>query len=136
MATQYVRYAGPVHRRVISEADWRSVRLTGDTVVWDASNGFAVPLSQFTEKQIEVAIKPDLHLFVTTVEEDFKPTPAPYDMTPREHRQWLENPVDVPALLEGLATGSTDLSAVPSVPSTPATDTTDATKASGKGSGR
>jgi hypothetical protein len=117
MATRYVRYVGPVHRRVISETDWRAARLKGNTVGWEASNGFAVPLDQFSEDQIKRAISTDPNFVITAEDEEFQPTPGPYDMTPREHRQWVENPVDVPALLDGHAAGSVDLSQVPSVPS-------------------
>lgn len=127
--TQYVRYIGPSHRRVISAHDWKGARLTGDTVSWEASNGFAVPLDQFSETQIEKAIKPDANFVITAEDEEFEPVAGPGDMTPREHAQWLENPVDVSDLIEGLAAGSTDLSRVPSVPAAAAPNggrTTDA----------
>lgn len=120
MTTRYVRYVGPVHRRVITESDWKGARLQGTTVVWEASNGFAVPLDQFTDEQIKKAIEKDSNFTITGEDEDFEPQPAPYDMTPREHRQSIENPVDVPAILEGVATGSVDLSEVPSVPASSA----------------
>lgn len=118
--TRYVRYVGPAQRRAISEADWKGARLKGDTMVWEASNGFAVPFDLFSEEQIKKAITPDLNFVVTDEDDDFEPTPGPYDMTPREHRQWVENPVDVPALIDGLSSGSVDLSTVPSVPATAA----------------
>ena len=116
MGKQYVRYVGPVHRRVITDADWKSVRISAETVVWEASNGFAVPLSVFTEEQISKAIKPDSGFVITAEDEEFEPVAGPYDMTPREHVQWVENPVDVVELLNGLSDGSKDLSTVPSVP--------------------
>lgn len=113
---RFVRYVGPAHRRMISSADWKSGRMSGDTVVWDASNGFVVPIDQFSDEQIKKAIEPDASLMIVEMDDDFEVKPGPYDMTPREYAQWVENPVDVPALLEGVAAGSVNLSDVPSVP--------------------
>lgn len=99
--TQYVRYVGKAHRRVITAADWRSIRLTGEQHIWESQNGFAIPLDQFTEDQIKKAIGPDKDFVITNEDEDFQPTYGPADMTPWELNQSVENPVDVIALLNG-----------------------------------
>lgn len=96
---KYVRYTGRAHRRVISQADWRGARLKGDQVIWEAQNGFAVPLDQFTDEQIKKAIEPDPDLVIT--EGGFEPSFSNQDMTPWELQQSVENPVDVMALLNG-----------------------------------
>lgn len=101
MATRYVRYVGPAHRRVISSADWRSVRVNADQIVWEAQNGFALPVDMFTEDQIKRAIEVDEHLVITEEGDGFEPTYRPYDMTPRELRESIENPVDLVAVLNG-----------------------------------
>lgn len=117
---QYVRYVGAAHRRVISASDWRSARLTGDQVVWEAQNGFAVPLDLFTEKQIETAIKPDPDLVITGEDEEFQPTPRPVDMTPRELAYTLENQVDLVAVLNGDAPAPAGISGASTGASAPA----------------
>jgi hypothetical protein len=86
---RYVRYVGPSHQRMILASDWKSVGLTGPTFVWNAQNGFAVPLEHFTEDQIRKAIEPDSTLIVTGEGEDnqdeFVPDlSATRDMTPAE----------------------------------------------------
>lgn len=105
---RYVQYVGKAHRRVITSDAWRSIRLRGEDAVWDAQNGFAVPLDRFTDEQIKQAIEPDPDLVIT--DEDFKPTFSPADMTPWELKQSIENPVDVVALLNATDTRSTNVS--------------------------
>lgn len=121
---RYVKYVGLSHRRMITSGDWRSVGITGDTVVWEASNGFAVPLDQFTEDQIRKAIDTDDSLVITGDDEDFTPKPLPGNMTPAQATQAVENPVDVLALANGDADVSTDDSGVAGAPGGDAPTTT------------
>jgi hypothetical protein len=101
MATRYVRYVGAAHRRVITAADWRSVGVKGDQVIWEAQNGFAVPLDQFNDAQIKKAIERDSGFTITAEDDEFEPHHSPVDMTPRELQQSVENPVDLVAILNG-----------------------------------
>ena len=105
---RYVKYIGPSHIRQITTADWRSVGITGDPVVWSAQNGFAVPLDVFTDDQVLKAIDDDPYLVITGGDEDFTPTPQQRDMTPAQVVQATENPVDVVGMLEGHDNVSTD----------------------------
>lgn len=98
---RYVKYVGLSHRRMITAADWRSIGLTGDTVVWEARNGFAVPADQFSDEQMRKAIEPDQDLILTGDDEDFAPKPQYSDMTPAQLTQTAENPVDVVAVADG-----------------------------------
>lgn len=102
---RYVKYIGLSQMRVLTAADWRRAGLTGDTVVWNAFNGFAVPLDQFNEDQIRKAFEPDPNFVITGEGEDqekeFEPQPQSRDMTPSELEQATENPVDLIALMEG-----------------------------------
>jgi hypothetical protein len=86
---RYVRYVGLAHQRQISAHDWAQVGIKGETVVWNAFNGFSVPLDRFTDEQIDRAIKSDGTFVITGEGEDnqdeFKPdTSATRDMTPQE----------------------------------------------------
>lgn len=110
MGTRYVRYTGQAHRRVITPQDWRSVRLSGDQVVWEAQNGHAVPLDVFTEEQIKRVINPDQDLIITDEDEDFEPFFSSMDMTPRELALSQDSPVDVLSVLDGTA------GPIPSIP--------------------
>jgi hypothetical protein len=67
---RYVRYVGLAHVRQISAADWRTAGITADSVQWDAFNGFAVPLDQFTDHQIQRVIRPDTGFVITGEGED------------------------------------------------------------------
>jgi hypothetical protein len=97
---EYVEYVGLAHRRVITDHDWRSIGIgDGSFVIWHAQNGFAVPAHLFTDRQLEKAIEPDPDFVVR----DFTPTPRPGDMTPRELRESVENPVDVLDMLNQAA---------------------------------
>lgn len=98
---RYVRYIGLSHRRMITSGDWRSVGITGDTVVWEAANGFALPLDAFTDDQIRKAIDPDDNLVITGDDEDFTPEPVRGDMTPAQALQTTQEPVDVLAVANG-----------------------------------
>lgn len=91
---RYVRYIGLSHQRMITAQDWRSVGINGDTMLWNAQNGFALPLELFTDDQVRKAIEPDAG-FVITGEEDFTPSPMARDMVPAEAAQAAEAPVDV-----------------------------------------
>lgn len=128
---RYIKYVGLSHRRMISASDWRSVGIAGDTVVWDASNGFAVPLDVLTEDQIRKAIEPDAGFVITGGDEDFTPAPQTRDMTPAEVAQATEAPVDVVALADAGPNVSEDVSRASGAPggAAPSTVTT------GKGSG-
>jgi hypothetical protein len=128
---RYVKYVGLSHRRMITAQDWRSVGITGDTVVWEASNGFAVPLDQFTEDQIRKAIEPDQSFLVTGDDEDFTPVPQRGDMTPAQADQVAENPVDVLALANAGSDVSTGESGASGAPGGDAPTTT----GTGSGSG-
>jgi hypothetical protein len=92
---RYVRYVGLAHVRQITADDWRRSGLNGDTVQWDAFNGFAVPLDQFNDDQIRKAIESDSSFIITGDEdEEFEPdtTTATVPMTPQQ----LEGPrVDI-----------------------------------------
>jgi hypothetical protein len=105
---RYVKYIGPAHIRQITAADWRSVGITGDQVVWSAQNGFAVPLDVFTDDQITKAIDDDPYLVVTGGDEDFTPTPQVRDMTPAQVVLVTENRVVVVGMLEGADKPSAD----------------------------
>lgn len=107
---QYVRYIGAAHRRVITSGEWRSAKLKGDQVVWEAQNGFAVPLDMFSEDQIKRAIEPDPDLVITGEDEEFEPAYSPVDMTPRELIQSVENPIDVVGVLNGDVPAPTGIS--------------------------
>lgn len=98
---RYVKYVGLSHRRMITAADWRSIGITADAVVWEARNGFAVPADQFTDDQMRKAIEPDQDLILTGDDEDFTPAPQHMDMTPAQLVQTTENPVDVVAIGDG-----------------------------------
>lgn len=82
---RYVKYVGLAHERQITAADWRSVGIAGDAVVWNAYNGFAVPLDAFTDDQIRKAIENDSTFVITGDDEDFQPDmSATRAMTPQE----------------------------------------------------
>ena len=86
---RYVRYIGLAHQRQITAADWRTVGINADTVVWNAFNGFAVPLEMLTDEQIRKAIEPDQNFVITGEGEDqddeFKPDlTATHPMTPQQ----------------------------------------------------
>lgn len=113
---RYVRYIGLAHQRMINPHDWRTVGIgNGPTVVWNAFNGFSVPLDQFSEDMIRKAIDPDPNFVITgegeDQDEEFVPTPQHRDMTPAELDQAVNNPVDVPTLVEQGSIVSTGLSA-------------------------
>lgn len=129
---RYVKYVGLSHRRMITVNDWRSVGINGETVVWEAANGFAVPLEKFTDEQIRKAIDTDNSLVITGEDEDFTPQPVPGNMTPEQARQAVENPVDVLALANGDADVSTDDSGAAGAPGGDAPTTT--TTGTGSGS--
>lgn len=95
---RYIKYIGLAHIRQITASDWRSVGIAGDTVVWSARNGFAVPLDSLTEDQIRKAIDPDPEFIISGDDEDFVPQPQNIDMTPAQLVQAVEEPVDVLAL--------------------------------------
>jgi hypothetical protein len=121
---RYVRYVGLSHRRMITAQDWRSVGINGDTVVWEASNGFAIPLDQLTEDQIRKAIEPDAGFVITGDDEEFEPQPLRGDMTPAQAEQATQNPVDVLAMANGDDDVSTDDSGAAGVPGGDAPTTT------------
>lgn len=100
---RYVKYIGLSHERMITAADWRSVGIAGDTVVWSAHNGFAVPLDSFSDSQLDRAIYPDPELIVTAEDEDFTPAPQNRTMTPGQVAQAAEGPVDVLGMVGGTA---------------------------------
>lgn len=113
---RYVKYVGLSHRRMITASDWRSVGINGETVVWEAANGFAVPLEKFTDEQIRKAIDNDDSLIITGDDEDFTPQPVPGNYTPEQARQATEAPVDVFALAGGESDASTDESGAAGAP--------------------
>lgn len=104
---RYVKYVGLSHQRMITAHDWQGVRITADTAVWNAQNGFAVPLDRFTGDQITKAIDPDPN-FVITDDEDFTPVAQNRDMVPAEHAQAVAEPVDVVDTANAGAVTSTD----------------------------
>lgn len=98
---RYVRYIGSAHERQITASNWRSVGINGETVVWSAFNGFAVPLEQFSDDQVRKAIDPDPFFVITGDEdEEFVPSPQHQAMTPDQVVQASENPVDVVEYLD------------------------------------
>lgn len=48
----FVQYVGQATRRVLTEDDWKSLDMSGDTVEWNFSNAFKVPTDKFTQKQL------------------------------------------------------------------------------------
>lgn len=96
---RFVKYVGLSHQRMITSHDWRGVGITADVAVWNAQNGFALPLDMFTEDQIRKAIDPDANFVIT--DDDFTPIFAQRDMVPAEHAQATENPVDVVDMANG-----------------------------------
>jgi hypothetical protein len=96
---KYVRYVGLSHVRIISATDWRHVGIEGETVVWSAQNGFAVPADTLSDSQMDKAITPDPEFVVT--DDEFTPAPQNRDMTPGQVVQAVENPVDVVAMANG-----------------------------------
>jgi hypothetical protein len=106
----YVEYVGKAHQRVITPHDWRSIGISDGTMfAWNAFNGFALRADLFTENQIARAITPDPDFVVR----DFEPARGPYDMTPSELRQFIENPVDVLDMLNEMATPAPATSEAP-----------------------
>lgn len=93
---------------MITANDWRSVGIQADTVVWNAQNGFAVPLDVLSEDQIRKAIEPDQGFVITGADEDFTPQPQNMDMTPAQAAQNVESPVNVVDVLEGRQNVSRD----------------------------
>lgn len=85
---RHVKYVGLSHQRIISATDWRLAGLPGETVVWNAQNGFSVPLDRLTEDQIRKAIEPDPHFVIT----DDQPVHHNTDMVPAEADQAAANP--------------------------------------------
>lgn len=123
---RYVKYVGLSHQRMITANDWRSVRIAADTTVWNAQNGFAVPLDRFTEDQIRKAIDPDPNFVITGDDEDFTPVAENRDMVPAEHAQAVAAPVDVVDMANAGAVASTDDSGASGAPggAAPSTRTT------------
>lgn len=116
---RYIKYIGMAHIRQITARDWRSVGLTGDTVVWSAYNGFAVPADSLTDDQISKAITPDKDFVITGEDSDgneFVPQPQNTDMVPSQLDQLVNNPVDVVDMLEGGSVVSPDDSGVSEAP--------------------
>lgn len=113
---RYVKYVGLSHQRMITAHDWQGVRINADAVVWNAQNGFAVPLDRFTEDQIRKAIEPDPHFVITGADEDFEPVAQNRNMVPAEHAQAVADPVDVVALANGDAGASTTASGASGAP--------------------
>jgi hypothetical protein len=105
---RYIKYIGLAHIRQVTAADWRSVGISGDTVVWSARNGFAIPADSLTDDQIRKAIEPDRDFVITGADEDFTPQPQTTDMSPAQLEQNIENPVDVATMLDGDSNVSED----------------------------
>jgi hypothetical protein len=104
---RWIKYIGPAHQRIITAANWRSVGVNGETVVWSAYNGFTVPADSLTEDQISKAIDGDSQFVIVGEEDDFRPQMFSHDMTPALAAQTAENPVDMFALLDGSDNAST-----------------------------
>jgi len=121
---KWIKYIGPAHQRVITADNWRSVGLTGDTVVWSAFNGFTVPADSLSEEQVRKAIEHDSQFVIVGEDDDFRPQVQTRDMTPSSLEQTVENPLDVFATVGGTPSGS---GATPGggsdAPSTPTTGT-------------
>lgn len=113
---RYIKYVGLSHQRMLTAADWRSIGITGDTVVWNAQNGFAVPLDVLTEDQVRKAIEPDSGFVITGEDEDFTPRSLSYDTVPAEAAAAAESPVDVLAYANGddnVSTGDSGAAGAP-----------------------
>jgi hypothetical protein len=129
---RWIKYIGPAHQRIITAENWRSVGINAETVVWSAFNGFSVPADSLTDEQISKAIDGDPQFVIVGEDDDFRPVTQTRDMTPALAAQAAENPVDVVAMLDGAADGSTAASGVvPGAGGTAPTGT-----ATGKGAGR
>jgi hypothetical protein len=121
---RFIRYIGLSHKRMITAQDWQSVGIRADTVVWAAQNGFSVPLDALTEDQIRKAIDNDRDFVITGDDEEFVPQAQTVDMVPAALEQANENPVDVPAYVEGRSDVSTDDSGASGAPGGDAPTTT------------
>lgn len=53
----HIAYIGPASTRLISDKDWQGVGLRGETVSWDITNDFQLPISGFTKEQLAVLRK-------------------------------------------------------------------------------
>lgn len=103
---RHVKYVGLSHQRIITATDWRMVGLHGETVVWNAQNGFSVPLDRLTEDQIRKAIEPDASFIIT----DDQPVHHTTDMVPAEADQAAQNPGPAITLDDTTDDVSTDVS--------------------------
>lgn len=61
---RYVQYIGLAHVRRITASEWREVGVEMETVQWDASNGYKVPLEKFSEDVQRRFIEPDRTLII------------------------------------------------------------------------
>lgn len=128
---RYVKYVGLAHERQITAHDWRSVGIQGDTVVWSARNGFAVPLDQFSDDQLRKAIEADPGFIITGESEEFTPAPQTRDMTPAT----LEQTVSAPVSPTDLGVDGPNASTAVSDPSQGVGGRAPRTASAGKGSG-
>lgn len=94
---RYIKYIGPAHVRQITAAEWRQVGINGETVQWNAWNGFSVPADQLTDEQIRRAIEPDQYFIITGDEDE-----APKMVSPAMTGETAQGPVvDTVALMDG-----------------------------------
>lgn len=57
---EFVKYIGPSQVRMILPEEWAAAGVTDmGTVGWSAVNNWSVPVDSFTDKAMEVAIRPD-----------------------------------------------------------------------------
>lgn len=58
-ANNYVRYVGAATRRVLTAEDWERVGIEGKPATWHMGNGLMLPVSQFSQEQIDYLVNVD-----------------------------------------------------------------------------
>lgn len=82
---QYLKYIGPVHRKIITAQDWRMAGVSDqETVEWSWVNGFSVPLDSLSDKAQRVIEEHEKDNFVVLGGEDNAPKFLGTVMTPAE----------------------------------------------------
>lgn len=78
--TQFVKYIGPAHHRMITADEWRRAGVPDqETVVWSYHNAFSVAIDRLTDDALRVGIEPDEFFVVVGGDEH-----APRDLVRRQ----------------------------------------------------
>lgn len=100
-----VLYSGTSNVRTITKEDFKAVKVDHDTLVWDASNLFMVPIE-------EIQLKEEEFKRIIEADPDFKLIDADFDKLPKSHpHNNRYNPGDT--FTAGLADGVGGGSATP-----------------------